>query len=264
MNEKNMSLIEHLGELRRVLIISIIAVGITTVLSFVFVDQVVNFLIKPLTDLHVKLSFISITEVFMTKIKVAIFTGIILALPIIMYQFWNFIIPALKKEEKKYIRVLVPLSVVLFIIGVAFAYFTVFRFGLAFLIQAGEGFNANPTMNNYFSFLISFILPFGAIFEIPLVVFVLAKFGLVSHTFLANKRKYAILIIFIAAGILTPGTDVVSQIAMGVPMVLLYEISIIIARFVKAKKNTRWDFPNEENLPNELENNNQESNNQDI
>jgi sec-independent protein translocase protein TatC len=238
MSEKNMPLLDHLGELRKVLIVSLLSIVVTSIISFVYVEEVINFLVQPLTALDVKLTFISITEAFMTQIKVAIFGGVILALPVIMYQFWNFILPGLRQSERKYLAVLVPLSIILFLIGLAFAYFTVFRFGLAFLIQAGEGIGAEaqPTMNNYFSFLIAFLLPFGAIFEIPLVVYVLAKLGIVSHQFLAKNRKYAILINFIAAGVLTPGTDVVSQLFMAVPMLILYEISIFIAKVVKPRK----------------------------
>lgn len=160
--------------------------------------------------------------------------GFVIALPYILYQIWSFVLPALKAKEKQALGTIVPASVILFVVGIGFAYFTVFQVGLKFFWAFAESSNIQQIygMDEYLSFCIAFLLPFGLIFELPIVVLVLAKMGLVSPKFLASKRRYALLIIFVIAAVLTPGPDIISQVMMAAPMYILFEISIFLARFV--------------------------------
>ncbi|MHB1420275.1 MAG: twin-arginine translocase subunit TatC [Bacillota bacterium] len=230
-------MMKHLDEIRKVLTISILAVLGTSLISFfVFGERLFNLIIQPLTQLGVKPVYIGITEAFMTRLKISLLAGVILALPVIMWQLWSFILPALHGREKRTVIAIVPVSTLLFILGAGFAYTTVFRFAIRFLLLvAGEGLIPMLSIGKYVSFLISFTLPFGLIFELPLVIYFLTRFGLITPQFLVRNRKYSILIIFIAAAVLTPGPDVVSQLLMAGPMVLLYEISIIISKLVKSR-----------------------------
>lgn len=237
MTEKNMTLIEHLEELRRVFIISIVAVLVAAAASyFAFGEQIFELIMRPLKEFGVPLIYIGVTEAFITKIKVSIFAGIILALPIILWQFWSFIVPALHRHEKKYFYLLVPTSLVLFAAGVLFAYTTVLRFAVRFLmVVSGEGLEAMISVGKYVTFLFAFLIPFGFVFQLPLVVFFLTRMGLITPQFLSRNRKYAILVMVVVAAVLTP-PDVISQMLLGGPMILLYEISILISRLVKARK----------------------------
>lgn len=235
-----MTIWEHLAALRRVLIISFISVAVTSVVGWIYSQQLLQFLVTPVTVLKIKLITTGVTEQLFTQLKVAVFAGILLALPVILYQLWTFFLPALKTSEKKYLRILVPLSVILFLTGVAFAYQVILPVGIKVLLTSVgiQGVTPLVSLSSYLSFLVGFLLPFGLIFELPLIILFLSKLGLISPKFLREKRKYAILIIFIAAAALTPGPDVVSQLLMAAPMYILYEASIIVSHFVyKERKN---------------------------
>ncbi|TDA68738.1 MAG: twin-arginine translocase subunit TatC [Clostridia bacterium] len=227
-----MTLMEHLEDLRRVLVICAVTLAITTGIVYGFFRrELYDWVTSPLQQYHVPLVFIGLGEAFMTQIKLAFFAGFILALPVILWQVWGFIVPALQPEERRKVRLIVPLSVVLFLAGAAFAYFAVFRFAARFLILvAGPDLQPMISIGQYVSFLISFLLPFGLAFELPLIIYFLAHWGVVSGDWLAKNRKFAILIIFVAAAALTPGPDVISQLLMAGPLLLLYEVSIWAAR----------------------------------
>lgn len=233
-----MTLMEHLEELRRVLVICAITLGITTGIVYGFFRQdLYNWITLPLQQYNVPLVYIGLGEAFMTQIKLAFLAGFILALPVILWQLWSFIVPALKPEERRKVRVIVPLSVVLFLAGAAFAYFAVFRFAARFLILiAGPDLQPMISIGQYVSFLVSFLLPFGLAFELPLIIYFLARWGVVSGEWLVKNRKFAILIIFIMSAALTPGPDVISQLLMAGPLLILYEISVWVARAVGRAK----------------------------
>ncbi|KKM11932.1 preprotein translocase subunit TatC [Clostridiales bacterium PH28_bin88] len=233
-----MTLVEHLEELRKVLVISTLAVAATTlVIFFLYREPLFQLATAPLTELNLPLIYIAPTEALFTKLKISAIAGVIISLPVVMWQVWSFVMPALHYHERRIIYVMVPSSMALFITGVLFAYYTVFRFAARFLlVTAGQGLEAMITVSKYVSFLVSFLLPFGLVFELPLVVLLLTRLGLVTPKFLAKNRKYAILITFVIAAALTPGPDVVSQLLMAGPMIILYELSILISRVVKAKK----------------------------
>ncbi|GAW91124.1 twin-arginine translocase subunit TatC [Calderihabitans maritimus] len=238
MEEKVMSLREHLEELRKVLIISLVTLVFTTVVSyFLLREQIMAILLEPVKPFKISLVYITFTEAFLTQLKASLLAGIVLAIPIILWQIWSFIVPALKPQEKKYILLLVPVSTILFIGGILFAYKTVFRLAVQFfIIQGGvvPGLTPMISISKYFSFLISFLIPFGLIFQLPLVIIFLTRIGVVNHRLLAANRKYVLLLIFTVAAILTP-PDVISQILMGGPMYLLYEVSIWLSRLAAVR-----------------------------
>lgn len=236
-----MPFLKHLEELRRVLVICLVAIGIASIASFFFVDKILVIITKPLYDLGIKLVFTSMTEGIFTKFKIALLAGIVLAAPVIIWQFWRFIIPALYPHEKRYVYRLVPLSIVLFVSGVMFAYFTVFKIAIFFLIKLSGEFQPMLTISRYFSFVLTFLIPFGLIFEFPLVVYFLASIGIITPEWLKRKRKYAIVLIFILAAVFTPSPDPLSQIIMAAPMLVLYEAGILVASVVSKKRGAKFN-----------------------
>lgn len=237
MDEKKMVLTDHLDELRKVMIVCILAVLITSCLSYyLLADRLVDLVMSPLEALDVKLVYIGIAEAFITKIKLSVLAGIVIAIPVILYQVWNFVAAGLFPKERNFvIKIIIP-SITLFIIGVVFAYTVVFNYATRFLLMVVAG-DLTPMLSvgPYVSFLISFLIPFGVMFELPLVVYLLARIGIVNYQLLAKNRKYAILAIFVLAAVLTPGPDMVSQVLLALPMVILYEISVLIAWLVRPK-----------------------------
>jgi sec-independent protein translocase protein TatC len=230
---------DHLEELRKRLIVCFIAVGVGFVLSYGFKEKLFQILTRPLIRVMQtgdKLIFTGLPEAFFTYLKVAFLSGIILAAPVIFYEFWMFVAPGLYDKEKRLMVPVVVLSTVFFVGGAFFGYFIVFPFGFKFFLGfASETIRPLPSMREYLGFASKLLLAFGIVFELPLIITLLAKLGMVSVSFLKKNRKYAILLFFIGAAILTP-PDVVTQIMMALPLILLYEISIIGAR-IFGKKN---------------------------
>lgn len=238
LQDKLMPLGEHLNDLRKLLIISLVSVAIAgSVAYLVYGDQIMAFLTAPLRNLGLKLIFTSPFEAVFTQLKAGLFVGFIVVLPIILWQIWRFVLPALQSSEARMLVLFVPLSLVLFVGGMAFAYFTVFQIAVEVLLVSlpGPGLEAMIKIDEYFSFLFSFLLPFGITFEMPLIVYVLTKLGVITHQTLKAKRKFALLTIVVLAAILTPGPDPLSQTLLALPMFILYEISIIVAKFSKPK-----------------------------
>jgi sec-independent protein translocase protein TatC len=246
MDEKQ-PFLAHLEELRRRLIICAIAIGIGFVISYFFSKQLFSLLILPLVKVlpaDSQLIFTSLPEMFLTYIKVSLVAGIILAIPVIFYELWMFIIPALYQKEKRYLVPFVLFSSILFILGALFGYLIVFPYGFKFFIGfATEDIQARPSVKQYFSFAIRLLLAFGLVFEMPVVVLFLARIGLVTPDAMKRFRKFAILCSFILAAILTP-PDVATQIMMALPIIILYELSILISKVVYRKKKedlNEWD-----------------------
>ncbi|UCD90716.1 MAG: twin-arginine translocase subunit TatC [Desulfobacterales bacterium] len=229
----------HLEELRKRLVVCFIAVGIGFVLSYGFKEKLFTILTKPLISVMEtgdKIIFTGLPEAFFTYLKVAFLSGIILAAPVIFYQFWMFVAPGLYQKEKKLLVPIVTLSTLFFIGGALFGYFIVFPWGFKFFLGfASETIKALPSMREYLSFSAKLLLAFGLVFELPLIVTFLAKLGLVSVEFLKKNRKYALLLFFVGAAILTP-PDVVTQIMMALPLMVLYEISIFGAKIFGKKQ----------------------------
>jgi sec-independent protein translocase protein TatC len=234
----------HLEELRSRLIKCFIAVGVGFVLSYGFKEKLFEILTAPLISVMKPgetLIYTNLPEAFFTFLKAAFLSGIMLASPIIIYQFWMFVAPGLYQKERRMLLPIVFLSSLFFIGGALFGYFIVFPWGFKFFLGfASETIRPLPSMKEYLSFSSKMLLAFGLVFELPLILTFLAKLGLVSVGFLKKNRKYAILLFFVGAAILTP-PDVVTQVMMALPLMVLYEISIIGAKIFGKKKEAPKD-----------------------
>lgn len=231
-NNGSMSIIAHLTELRKRLIRSLIAIGIGSCIAYYFIEDIMHILTGPAGKLY----YMQPAEAFFTYIKVAVFVGFLFALPVVLYQIWRFVLPALMGTERYIISVIVPISLFLFLAGLAFSFFFVMPAGIKFLM----GFSTDElqpmfSLKQYFDFVISFLLPFGFIFEMPLAIVLLAKIGIVSSKFLAKQQRLVIFLTFVIGAIVSPTPDVFSQSMIAIPMILLYEISFVIVRFVMKK-----------------------------
>ncbi|MFH0772675.1 MAG: twin-arginine translocase subunit TatC [Candidatus Omnitrophota bacterium] len=227
--DRRMTLVEHLEEVRRRLLICLAAVFIASCAAFWKVRQIVSYLSRPVGSLV----FLSPTEAFMAYLKVAFFAGLFISSPVLLCQIWGFISPALERKEKRTALFLFPAAAILFLGGAAFAFFLVIPFALKFLINfSGPEVIAVFSISAYLSFVIMLVIMFGVVFELPVVVIILAKLGLITPSFLSRNRKYAVLVIFITAAVLTPTPDAFTQTLMAVPMIFLYEISIWMAKLV--------------------------------
>lgn len=233
---------EHLGELRDRLVRAFIAVGVCFAGAYFFKEKIFSLLTAPLVIAmgeagNSKMIFTGLPEAFFTYLKVSLLTGIFVASPVLFYEFWMFVSPGLYRNEKKYLMPIVVLSVIFFLLGSSFGYFVVFPYGFKFFLGfATQTIHAMPSMKEYLSFASKMLLAFGLVFELPLVITFMARMGLVSVPFLKKNRKYAILLFFVGAAMITP-PDVVTQVMMALPLMILYEISIIGAR-VFGKKST--------------------------
>ena len=236
--DNQMSVLQHLEELRKVLIVCIVSLIPATFVAWFFKEDILGLLVRPLREKNpdYTLNFFGPTEAFFVFLKLSIATGFLIALPIILYQVWKFVLPALRSNEKKVLYTIVPSSFILFIGGIAFAYFSVFKIALSFFLGFG-GEYADPLLrlSDYLSFVLTFLLPFGLVFQLPIVILFLTRMGIVTPKFLAQKRKYAFFIIVVIAAVLTP-PDVISQALMALPIYLLYEISILISYLFRKKK----------------------------
>jgi len=278
--DKKMTLVEHLAELRSRMIYSLIVVFSIALLAYFFRVQLLEILARPLgggyflprsqipallealrhffeeqgmgyfTEQQIDaliatfqrllymqsgLIFIHPTEAFFAYIKLAFFTGILIGAPFVLYQVWRYIVPALYEHERRYFRGSVVFGTFLFFAGVAFAFIVVMPIGIRFLIRmGGPQLQAVFTIGNYISFSMIFLLTFGLVFELPIVIYVLVKLGIVSRATLRARRKYILVGAFAAAAILTP-PDPFTQTVMAIPLLLLYELSIFLARFAERK-----------------------------
>ena len=245
---------EHLSELRDRLVRSFIAVAIGFALAYVFKERLFNILTAPLVTAmgengNAQMIFTGLPEAFFTYLKVAFLAGIVLATPVLFYEFWMFVSPGLYREEKKYLLPVVILSVFFFLAGSSFGYFIVFPYGFQFFLGfATETIKAMPSMKEYLTFASKMLLAFGFVFELPLILTFMARMGLVSVEFLSKNRKYALLIFFVGAALITP-PDVVTQIMMALPLMVLYEIAIIGARIFGKKAKAEINPENGESKP---------------
>ena len=234
-----MPLTEHLRELRYRLIVSIIAFLIGTGVAFYFAKYVFEFLKEPVVRSYpdVELITLSPTEPLFILIKISIAVGFILAMPVILYQMWRFIEPALYSHEKRMFIPLVLSSTILFILGAAFAYFVVLPLALKFLL--GLGFTqllATPylSVDMYVSFVLKMIIAFGIAFQMPIVLYVLQRVGIITPEQLAKFRKYFIVVAFLIGAIIAP--DVSTQVLMAIPLIVLYEVSVLLGKYATRKK----------------------------
>jgi sec-independent protein translocase protein TatC len=238
-DETKQPFMSHLEELRKRLITCAITIGFGFVISYIFAERLFRILVTPLKRIMPegdRLIFTNLPEMFLTHLKTALICGILLTAPVLFYQLWLFIAPGLYQHERKFAIPFVVFSTILFVGGALFGYFVVFPFGFKFFLGfANEYIQALPSVKQYFSFSIKLLFAFGIVFELPVVAFFLAKMGLVTPEFLKKKRKYALLLTFVLAAILTP-PDVITQLMMAGPLILLYEIGILVARMARRRK----------------------------
>jgi sec-independent protein translocase protein TatC len=233
-----MSFLEHLDELRKRLIVSIVALGVAFLICWNFADRVFGLLELPLVKFLApgeKLVYTRLTEPFMLYMKVAFFAGIFLASPIILLQLWLFIAPGLYKKEKSHAAPFIIFASLFFIAGGYFGYRVLLPGTCKFFLETGRQFKQMIKADEYFSFASTLILATGLVFETPILIFFLARLGIVTPAFLMQKLKYAIVLAFIIAAVVTPTPDMVTQTALALPMIGLYLLGVGIA-YVFGKK----------------------------
>ncbi len=234
-----MTFLEHLEELRWRIIKSAIGVIIGGIVVGIFINFIVeNILLLPATKTipPIKLQNIKPFGQFTLYMEIILIGGVIASIPNIIFQIWKFIEPGLKQSERKYIGSIVIFSSVCFLSGIVFAYFVILPTALEFLSSFGSSIiNNNIAVDEYFSFIISTMLAAGIVFELPMVSFFLSKIGILKPEFMRKYRKHAVVLILIVAAILTPSPDITSQLLLGIPLVILYEISILICKFSQKK-----------------------------
>jgi sec-independent protein translocase protein TatC len=254
MSDEKMPFFSHLEELRRRIIVSLIAIGIGFLLTFGFSEPILRILKQPLTT-HLAFSrsypfirsvaragppidliFLAPAEAFWMHMKIAFLTALMLVLPVVLHQLWKFVSPGLLPHERRFALPFVVLGTAFFFFGLLFCFFLVLPFALNFLLTyKTENLKPMISIGHYVDFTAKFLLAFGLIFELPLAIGLAAKAGLVTPAFLARNRKYAILVNFTVAAILTPTPDVFNQTLMALPMCLLYEVGILAARILLRK-----------------------------
>jgi sec-independent protein translocase protein TatC len=249
--DKKMPLLDHLIELRQRLLYSVVALLVVFVVCFYFAQPIFAYLAQPLADVMLehgiaehqrRLIFTALTEVFFTYVKVAFFAAAFICFPVFLTQFWLFVAPGLYKHEKSALAPFLVATPVLFFMGGALVYYVIFPFAATFFIgfevPATENslpIQLEPKVNEYLSLLMQLIFAFGLCFQLPVVMTLLARVGLATSKGMAAKRKYAIVGVFIVAAIFTP-PDPLSQISLAVPIIILYEISILMAKMVEKKR----------------------------
>ena len=227
-----LTLVGHLEELRNRLMVSAVVLVVSSSIAYVYAEELLKFLIAPAGKLY----FMNPAEGFFAYMKVSIFAGILASSPIIFYQAWAFVAPALMPKERAFLLALVPFAAIMFVGGVAFAYFLAWPVAIKFFLGFGsESLQPMLSLGQYLSFLISFIFPFGIVFNLPLFIFVLAKMGFVTSRFLSSKRKMVIFLAFVIGAVISPSPDVFSQTLMAVPMIILYEMAILGVRYILRK-----------------------------
>ena len=232
-----MSLLDHLEELRRVLIFCLLVVALAAVAAWQVSDRALHLLARGAEPLH----FASLTEAFAVRIKMAIALGFLVALPLVLHRVWRFSAPALFPSEKRLVLPLVAASAVLFYLGMAFAFFGVKPMVVSFFLRFAVPGQLEPVImvGDYFGFVVRLCLAFGLVFQLPLVVCLLSLAGVVDPVMLGRQWRYAVVVAFVAGGILTPGPDVVSQVTMSVPLLVLYLASVGVSRLVLRRRARR-------------------------
>ena len=233
MTDEKMPLTAHLDELRKRLIASFVAMGVGFAICYAFKERLFLFLARPLEERLPEgstLQYISIPEAFLTYLKLSLFGGFVIAMPVIFYEIWRFVAPGLYEREKRYFVPFVLFSMIFFLGGASFCYFVVFPFVFQFFMSfSDDSLLAMPAIRQYLSFATRLLLAFGLVFEMPIFFFFLGRIGLVSYKGLARQRRLAVVLVFLGAALLTP-PDVVSQLMLAGPLMILFELSIQIVR----------------------------------
>ena len=233
--EKKLTILDHLVELRKRLIWSGIAVAIASLLSFIFARQIFDILISPAGNIN--LIYIELTEPIGTYMKVCLASGLILSMPYLMYQFIMFVTPALTSKEKRRVYFILPWIALMFAGGVVFGYFILVPPAIKFLTTFGSDLATHEIrISNYISVVTRLLLAIGLVFELPVVTTFLARMGIITPKWLSDKRKMAIIFAFILAAIITPTFDPINQTLVAAPLIVLYEMSIWLAKLVQRRQ----------------------------
>ena len=238
MNEKKAPFATYLQEIRKRLILSFIAVGVGFLICYGFSDSIFDILAAPLIRImptESTLIFRSVAEAFFTYMKVGLVAGLMLTSPFVLYQIWGFVSRRLDQDKKRYVLPFVLAGSFFFALGILFGYFVALPFGCKFLLKyATKSIRPLMDMNAYLSFSVRFLLVFGLVFEFPVLLLVLARIGAINAKMLAQKRRYAVLLIFIFALVIAP-PDFISQVLMALPLMGLYEVSILLCKIFEKK-----------------------------
>lgn len=239
-DEKDMSFLEHLEELRWRIIKALIGVVLGSVIVGIFIDWIINYvLFAPAKSTVPPLTIINLKPYgqFLLYMEVILIGGVILSIPNIIFQFWKFIEPALKPSERKYIVSIVLFTTLCFLTGVVFSYYLLLPAALGFFAGFGTTIiENNIAADEYLSFVISMVLASGLVFELPMASFFLSKIGILKPEFMRKYRRHAVIAILLIAAIVTPGPDITSQVLLAIPLFILYEISILICKYSQRKK----------------------------
>ncbi len=230
-HDDEMSIIDHLTELRRRLIRCVVAVLLGSCVTYAFDEEIMQFLLAPAGKLY----FMHPGEAFFSYAKVVLFSGFLLATPVVFYEIWRFFVPAFTRRERMVLGIMVPSSIFLFYAGLAFSFFLIVPIGIKFFMGMGsEDLSPLFSIEKYLDFIITFLLPFGLAFELPLVIIIMAAIGLVTSQQLKKYFRYVFFVSFIVGALLTP-PDIISQITLALPLTALYGISYLVVRFVLRK-----------------------------
>lgn len=238
-----MTFLEHLEDLRKRLFYSVLALLLGFVPGWIFSKEIYAILARPVTQYlpeGTKLAFTSLTAPFMLYVKVAFLGSLFLMSPFVFLQIWYFVAPGLYQKEKKYVIPFVLMTTFFFSLGAVFGYFIVFPWACRFFLQIASDFQPVITVDQYFGLVLKVLLGIAVVFELPTLVFFLAKMGLVTAGWMIRNFKYAVLLVFVVAAVITPTPDVITQSIVAVPMLALYGLSILIALAVgRGKKKKR-------------------------
>jgi sec-independent protein translocase protein TatC len=235
-NNKEMTFTSHLTELRQRLIKSVIALVIATIISSIFARYIFEFLIIPAPD-DISLIYIEMTGMLSTYFKVALMSGFVLAMPVLVYQGMMFVSPALTRREKRYVYIALPWITFMFLVGFAFGYFILLPPATNFLLNFMSDI-ARPEIkiDNYISIVTRLLVAIGLVFETPVIITFLARLGIVKPEMLSRRRRWAIVVAFILAAIITPTFDPINQSLVAIPLIILYELSILLAKIAYRKR----------------------------
>jgi sec-independent protein translocase protein TatC len=232
--ERKLTYTEHLSELRRRIILSVVAVVGCAIAAFSLKDHVLEAIRRPVADLT--MVFLTPAELFMAYVKISIMAGLMVAAPFIFFQVWMFVRPGLTRKERVGAAAAIVSGSLFFVVGALFGYLVMLPMTMHFFLQYQTAtIRASISFGAYVGFLTSVLVSFGVAFELPLLLVLLTRLRIVNHMLLAKSRKYALLIILVAAAVLTPGPDIVSQIMLAAPMLVLYELSILGSRLFRVK-----------------------------
>ena len=231
LDDGSMPLTSHLEELRSRIIKSLLSIVVGSCISYFFLDEITKFLTAPVGKLY----YMQPGEAFFTYLKIDIVAGFLIALPVIFFHIWKFFLPALTKSERAVLGILVPSSVILFFAGLAFSFFLIMPVALKFFMGfSTDNLQTMFSFQNYFDFVIMFALPFGFVCELPLVIIVLGQLGVLTSEFLGKYRRIVFFLSFVIGALVTT-PDVITQIAVAIPVMMLYEVGYLVVKYVLKK-----------------------------